>query len=56
MKLAYSIDEAADILSVGRTKIYEYLKSGDLKARKFGRRTLILKKDLEDFLVSLQSY
>lgn len=56
MKLAYSIEEAATISSIGRTKMYEHINAGRLQARKIGRRTLILKKDLEEFLKQLEKY
>lgn len=40
-KLAYSINEAANALSVGRTSIYAMISQGRLDAFKLGRRTLI---------------
>lgn len=40
-KLAYSINETAKALSVGRTSIYALLAEGRLEAFKLGRRTLI---------------
>ncbi len=41
---------------MGRTKIYEHINKGQLLARKNGRRTLILKEDLEIFLQNLPKY
>jgi excisionase family DNA binding protein len=41
MKLTYSILEACDLLSVGRTTLYAAIRKGELKACKIGRRTLI---------------
>jgi len=38
--------------SVGRSTIYENINSGALKARKAGRRTLILRADLQAWLDS----
>ena len=55
-KLTLTIDEAQEISGLGRTKLYELLKSGELPARKLGKRTLILHADLEAFLAGLQSY
>ena len=52
-KRAYSINSAAEIIGAGRDGIYAAIRSGQLKARKFGRRTLILDKDLASFLQSL---
>ena len=40
-KLAYSINEAARTLSLGRTSIYAMIADGKLEAFKFGRRTLV---------------
>lgn len=39
--LAYSVNDACRISSIGRTRIYELIKNGQLKAVKIGRRTLI---------------
>jgi excisionase family DNA binding protein len=50
---AFSIDEASATTGIGRTKLYEAILSGRLKARKYGKRTLILKDDLRQFLESL---
>ncbi len=52
-KLAYSIDESCKVSTVGRTKTYEAIGSGALIARKVGRRTVILHKDLESWLDNL---
>ena len=55
-KLSYSIEEASTLSGIGRTKIYEAINLNQLKARKFGKRTLILKSDLEEFLAKLSPY
>lgn len=55
-KMAFSIDEAAKLCGLGRTKIYEAINLGDLKAKKYGKRTVILKADLEEFLQRLGNY
>jgi len=49
-KLAYSIQEVMAIVALGRDVIYRRIASGELKARKCGRRTLVLHSDLECFL------
>lgn len=54
--LTFTIDEACSLIGVGRTKLYEALDSGELPARKWGKRTLILKIDLENFLEKLEAY
>jgi len=48
--LAHSIEEAARRASVGRMFVYSEIKSGALKARKLGRRTVILEGDLRSWL------
>ena len=39
--LLISVQEAAQTLSVGRTSIYQLIKSGELETMKLGRRRLI---------------
>lgn len=52
-KYAFVIADAVQFSGLSRTSIYEALKRGDLKARKAGRRTLILRDDLISYLHSL---
>jgi excisionase family DNA binding protein len=52
-RLAYTVQEAAEAASVGRTLIYEQIGKGLLAARKVGRRTLITADDLETWLARL---
>lgn len=49
MQISLSIEEARAATGLGRTKLYQLINSGELKARKIGKRTIILKEDLEDF-------
>jgi excisionase family DNA binding protein len=51
--LAYSIAEACAAARTSRTSIYQAIKSGELIARKRGRRTVILFDDLRRWLNSL---
>ena len=51
--LGLGVTDAARAAGVGRTAIYEALKSGTLVARKLGRRTIILVDDLNAWLTSL---
>ncbi len=50
---AHTIDDTALHAKCGRTTIYAVIKSGALKARKIGRRTIILDEDLHNWLASL---
>jgi excisionase family DNA binding protein len=45
-KLLVSIPDAATALSLGRTSIYELMRSGQLETRKMGRRRLITAESL----------
>ncbi len=51
--LAYGVDDFAKAASVGRDKLYEAIRSGGLRARKVGARTIILREDGEAWLRSL---
>ena len=51
--LALGIIEAARAAGVGRSTVFEEINAGRLKARKAGRRTLILRDDLAAWLANL---
>lgn len=48
-----TLDEATIVSGIGRTKLYEAIGGGQLKARKFGHRTIVLRDDLLKFLAAL---
>jgi hypothetical protein len=52
-KISYTIPEFCSATGIGRTRIYAALATGQLRARKFGKRTIILAEDGRAFLVSL---
>jgi hypothetical protein len=52
-KLGFSIEEAVGFSGIGRTRIFAAINAGQLVARKFGRRTVILREDMEAFLRAL---
>lgn len=39
--LAYSIKEAIRVSSIGKTRLYSLIKSGEIKITKVGNRTLV---------------
>jgi excisionase family DNA binding protein len=49
-RLAYSVDEAAQVLGVARETIYELIRSGELRSRKAGSRRIIGRHHLLEFL------
>lgn len=49
-KIAYTVDEAVAAGPIGRSKIYEAMRRGDLPAHKCGRRTFVLVEDFERYL------
>jgi hypothetical protein len=51
-KFAYSIGELANKGPIRRSNIYNQIASGRLRARKIGRRTIILDEDWQAFLAS----
>jgi excisionase family DNA binding protein len=53
--LAYSIPEAVTISGIGRTLLYAEIAAGRLLAVKAGRRTLIPRTALEQFISRLPS-
>lgn len=54
-KLAYSIDEAAEALSISRSAMKGLLYTGQVKKRLVGRRVLIPRWALDEFLSTAES-
>lgn len=52
-RISLSVDEAAEIMGIGKSKTYELIRNRRLPARKIGSRTVILRQDLTAFLESL---
>lgn len=54
--LSLSIQDVKAATGLGLTKIYQLINKGELKCRKIGKRSFVLKSDLEDFLNNLEAY
>jgi excisionase family DNA binding protein len=48
-KKAYEVEEAAELLSLGRTLIFRLLKEGQLRGKRVGARVIISDTELERF-------
>jgi excisionase family DNA binding protein len=51
-----TITEFCEASNLGRTRVYELLQSGELKAVKIGRRTFIRREDMQAWLAGLSTY
>jgi excisionase family DNA binding protein len=49
-RLAYSVDEAAQLTGLSRDLLYDEMRRGNLDYLKIGRRRLITRQHLEQFL------
>ena len=52
--MAYSVEEAAEQLGIGRTLAYELIREGRLSSIKLGNRRLVPHSDLVAFLDGLR--
>lgn len=51
-----SIPEACEKLRIGRTRLYQILNAGQIKAVRIGKRTLIPGDSIEEFINGLDPY
>jgi excisionase family DNA binding protein len=49
----FSVGETIQLFGIGRTKLFELIKRGDIEAIKLGRRTLIRADSARSFIESL---
>jgi excisionase family DNA binding protein len=54
-KAAYSIHEFAQAVGIGRTQVFQEIKTGRLRAAKVGRRTIITAEAMTAWLASLNA-
>lgn len=54
-KLAYRIPEAVAATGIGRSRLYELMRSGEIRSVTLGRTRLIPAEDLRDFVARLRT-
>lgn len=53
-KLSYTVEEAVAVTSLARSRIYQAIGDGTLRTIKAGRRRMVSRKALEDFIAKLE--
>lgn len=49
-KIALSVSEVTKVVPLGKTTVYEQIKSGRLRGKRLGRKTFVMVDDLRNFL------
>lgn len=52
-RMAYRINEAAEVLALSRSRFYELVAEGRIRTLKEGARTLVRRSELERYLDEL---
>ena len=53
-KLLLKVEDVSEMLNLGRSKLYTYILSGELRSVKVGRRRLIPSDAVHEFVAKLQ--
>ena len=51
---AYTVEQVAKMLHIGRDKVYELLRTGQLRSLKIGKLRRITEQHLAEFIASLE--
>lgn len=54
-KLLYRVNEACSLLGLGRTSLYEEIAAGRLRVVRAAGRTLLARRDLEEYVEALRA-
>lgn len=54
-ELLITVEEAANLLRLGRTTTYNLVLDGQLRSVKIGRRRLVVRVGLQEFIARLES-
>jgi excisionase family DNA binding protein len=49
-RVTFGVDEAAEMLGIGTTLAKELIRTGELRSIKIGRRRMIARADLDEFV------
>jgi excisionase family DNA binding protein len=51
---AYTVEQVAEMLHIGRDKVYELIRTGQLRSIKIGKSRRITEEQLTEFIASLE--
>lgn len=52
-RLTLTVDEFCALIGIGRSTFYKAVSAGDLKIRKYGKRTFITREDMQRFVENM---
>jgi excisionase family DNA binding protein len=55
MVQAYTVEEVAEMLHIGRDKVFELLRTGQLRSLKIGKLRRITDQHVAEFIASLEA-